>query len=263
MKKKTTQYNYGLKFDRPDPEHYVFGASSIPFEILQEDGDWTPYLPVQEFQNLNGIETYACATVTLLNCVEILIKKQYGIERNYSDRFLANISGTKEGGNSPQVVCEFLRKIGVVEQDKWPFGPDINTFEKFYSPIPQALQELAKEFTDEWDFKHEFVPPIITEIQKALQCSPLMISVYAWVRDQNNLYYNPHMTDNHATTLIKLVPDVCKVVFDSYDPVIKDLKWSDTPTIVKRFYIKKKIVAPKNYWFVDIIKNLIDFILWR
>src|SRR3990167_4962175 len=97
--------NYGLIIEKPQKEDYIFGASPLPYEELQPDGDWTSFLPYKEIQNLNGIEPYACVSFTILNCVEILIKRKYGKDTNWADRFLAANSGTKEGGNSPNVVC--------------------------------------------------------------------------------------------------------------------------------------------------------------
>src|SRR3990167_8789817 len=109
--------SYGLLPDVYNPEDYKFGSGQIPMEVLQENGDWTSYLPAKEYQNLNGIEPYACVTFTILNCIEILIRKQYGVETNWSDRFLSAISGTKEKqGNSPNVVAQSLRDKGVALQ---------------------------------------------------------------------------------------------------------------------------------------------------
>lgn len=236
---------YGFKLDEIKPEDYIFGGGKIPTEILQSDSDWTSYLPEKEYQNLNNIEPYACVTFTVLNCVEILIKRQYGEDKNYSDRFLAAISGTKEGGNSPQIVCEFLRKIGVVPQDLWPFDSSINTFEKFYSPIPPKLYELAKEFNEEWDFRHEYVPTNKESISAAIQSSPLLVSVPAW-NERNGKYYRPDgVPDNHATTMVYERLGDFRRIFDSYadgagDPAIKDIEWEMMPTVIKRFWIKKR-----------------------
>src|SRR3990167_9136057 len=145
-KKMMNQRNYGFHPDVQKDEDYLLGGSSpLPIEVLQANQDWTLFLPKKEFQNLNAIEPYACVSFTILNCVETLIKRKYGIETNWSDRFLAANSGTKEGGNSPNVVCEFLRKLGVVPQEFWPFHCSITSFEKFYEPIPENLKELAKE----------------------------------------------------------------------------------------------------------------------
>lgn len=251
--------NYGLKLDKQEPQDYVFGAV-LPTEILQQDGDWSDHLPVKEFQNLNGVEPYACVSYTLLNCVEILIKRKYGVEKNYSERFLAAISGTKEGGNSPKTVAEFLRKIGVVPQEIWPFDTSIDTFEKFYSPVPAKIYQIAEEFRKEFDFKYEFVPSNHTSITRALKSSPLLISVSAWFENDKGQFYRPDgMTDNHATTLFVEKEGEYMRVFDSYDrPVIKDIVWTAIPQQVMSFKIAKKSVDKPllgNFW-----QGIIDFI---
>lgn len=239
--------NFGLKIDEIKPENYVFGSvlSPVPFEELQPNGDWTAYLPQREEQNLNGVEPFACVAFTVLSCCEMLVKRQYGEDKNWSDRFLAAISGTQEGGNSPHIVCEFLRKAGVVPQELWPFDKSIDTFEKFYVPFPKELENLAKEFNNEWDFKHEYVPSTPEAIIKALKCSPLGLSVAAWSQ-RNGIYYKPNgAIDNHFTTLIKLEEGKYKRVFDSYadgegDPFLKDYEWDTLHSVIKRFWIKKK-----------------------
>jgi hypothetical protein len=239
--------NYGLKIDPIKPEDYIFGSSPVSIEVINNSGNWENYLPTTEVQNLNGIEPFACVSFSLLNAIEILIRYQYGIEENFSDRFLASVSGTKEGGNSPQVVCEFLRKIGVVSQDLWPFNKDIKSFDDFYKPVSPKLYELAKEFNDKYEFKHEYVD--VEHLDIALKCSPLMISVPAWYINEKGRYYRPlGIQDNHATLLININNDSMKV-FDSYDsPIIKELEKDVKPMMAKRFYIKKKVKTKKTCW---------------
>lgn len=244
--------NYGFKKDVIVPEDYIFGGlTKIPKENLQPDKDWTPYLPMKEYQNLFGVETFACVTFTILNCVETLIKKKYNEERNYSDRFLAAISGTKEGGNSPKIVGEFLRKIGVVPQELWPFSENINTFDKFYEKVPPKLYKLANEFNAEWEFGYEYVMP--GGLEEALISSPLLMSVSAWHQDKDGYYYNPGVSNNHATTYVKAVSNDYRLVFDSYDSVSKKVKWDTMPEVAMRFYIKKKAKEAKS-WLVRLIE---------
>lgn len=242
--------NYGLTFEEIKKEDYVLGGfSRMPKEALQEDGDWTNHLPEKEFQNLNAIEPYACVAFTVLNCSEILIKRKYGEDTNYSDRFLAAISGTKEGGNSPQRVCEFLRKVGVVPQEVWPFNKSIDTFGKFYEDIPPKLYELAKEFNERWVFKHEYVPTNHKAISEAITLSPLLVSAAAWFK-RNGKYYRPEgLSDSHATTMFYNREGEFRRVFDTYDsPHIKDLEWESIPMVVKRFHIEKRTTKRCTFW---------------
>lgn len=233
---------YKLILDTPEDGDYIFlGAfTKIPEEVIQPDMDWTPYLPKKEFQDIGRIETFACATFTILNCVEILIKKKYGLDRNYSDRFLSVVSGTDRDGNVPKVVAEFLRKIGVVTEDVYPFNS--TGFDDFYKPLSPKLHELAREFNAEWDFMHEFVEG--KDIDKALTMSPLLISVSAWFKDSNGLFYCPKgMRNNHATTYVKKATDH-RLVFDSYDSYfgthLKKVHLDAIPMTARRFWIEKK-----------------------
>ena len=245
--KKEERKQYGFIKDVPSEKDYVFGASGVPMTVLVEDGDWTPYLPDKEYQNLNGVEPYACVTFTILNAVETLIFKQYGIRKNFSDRFLAAISGTKEQqGNSPREVGDALRKHGVTLEEVWPFSSDVSTYETYYAEIPDEARKIAKEFTDEWVFSYESVPTNPDAISAALKCSPLLMSVYAWLEGPDGRYIRPQgYSDIHATTLFYERQGEFRRVFDTYadglgDPAIKDVHWDAMPEVVKRFYIKKR-----------------------
>ncbi len=68
--------NYGYIPDIDKEEDYVFGGGQVSGEIINPSGNWKPYLPVKELQNLNNIEVFACVSFTILNCIEILLKKQ-------------------------------------------------------------------------------------------------------------------------------------------------------------------------------------------
>lgn len=252
---------FGFNLDEPSNKDLVFGTS-LPYIELQSDGNWESFLPDREFQNLNGVEPYACVTYTVLNAIETLIKRKYGISKNYSDRFLASISGTREGGNSPRTVCDALRKNGVPLQDIWPFNQNVDTFQKYYEEIPEEVKEIAKEFLNEWDFKYEVVPSTNTMISLALKTSPLLISVSAWF-EKDGIYYRPEgMIDNHATTLFVQSEGRYRRVFDSYDqPCIKDVDWNAMPMQIVRFHIEKLETPPsKPYWFVELFNSLWSFI---
>ena len=242
MENKTRQY--GFLFDEPSPEHYVFGSfGNVPMTVLNPSRDWRPYLPVKEYQSLIQ-ETFACVLFTILNCVEILIKKKYGIEKNYSDIFLAKLLETQQnGGSSPQKAAELLRKAGVPPEEVWGI-------EHLFTEIPQEIITEALKFREEYEFLHDFVVPNHTAITSALECSPLLISVPAWFKNTEGVYYRPTgMTDNHATTLVYEEQGEFLQVFDSYadsevDPSLKELDWSISPMVVKRFWIKRREEVP-------------------
>ena len=246
-KKKIRQY--GLQLSFPEAGDYILGGESkLGREVLQESGQWDGYLPVMEYQNL-GSETMACTAFGTLSAVEILIKKLYGNEQNFSDRWLAWCAGITQQGASPHQTAEYLRKTGSPFQERWDYTPDINTWEKFYETPPAKLIDYAKE-DFAYNFKHEYVQPFEADIKTALKFSPLGFSVYAWV-DEEGVFYKPRgATDNHWCVCYGwVVGEDGKTywrIFDSYDNSHK--LYADLPMIVKRFEITKKDVKKGKSW---------------
>jgi hypothetical protein len=242
--------NYGL-LHQPIVigEDYVLGGyGSLGGDVLQPDGDWSAYLPGDEFQNLNGIEPSACATFGTLNCVETLLRR-LGLDRNYSDRFLAKASGTTAQGNSPHVIAEYLRKNGDVLQEIWPFDATIKTFADFYADIPRNVYALATAFIDEFDFKHEYIPTDPNSLKSALKLSPVGFSVYAWVLDPKTGYYvKPQgVIDNHWVECYGCKEGEYWNIFDSYDNTHKKVAWNALPQIAKRYSITR-VVESETWW---------------
>jgi hypothetical protein len=260
---------YGFKFDIPSPEHYVFGGvGNVPMEILQPGGDWRSFITEHEVQNLKGYETNACVIFTMLRCIEILIKRKYNISKDYSKRFLAAMVDTSIDGCSPQQAAEILRAFGVCDETVWPFS-EADTKEKFFAPIPQAVKNIAKEFLNEFDFKHDFVPPNPVAIASALECSPLLFSASAWFKNGDRYYFPPGMNHNHATTLVYEKETEYRQVYDSYadgegDPFLKEIEWMSLPMVVKRFWIESRVTAVTSpspwQWLFDIIRAILEII---
>jgi hypothetical protein len=135
---------YGYIKDEIAPDHFIFGSGQLEGEILQPYGHWSDFLPPDEFQNLNGVEPYACATFGTFNAAEILLRRR-GIIANFSDRFTAQVSGTQfRRGNSPHTVAEYIRKQGAVPEEAWPIAPEIDTFDKWYAEPGKRLYDLAR-----------------------------------------------------------------------------------------------------------------------
>lgn len=246
---------YGLILEEPIVDKdYVFGAANeIGGDELVPSGDWSGWLPDIEVQNLNGVEPYACVSFATLNCVEILERQEYGATTSYSDRFLANVSGTAAlKGNSPQKVAETLRKGGCVQEKDLPFDSTVTTFEKFYAPIAKYLYSTALVFIAEYDFGHEYVPTDAKSLMNALKYSPLVFTTYAWVQDENGLYYRPQgLQDNHATVCFDFKENEYWLIFDSYmdrdnttaslGTTIKKIRWDTLPMQAKRFTLHRQI----------------------
>lgn len=245
--------NYGLIIEKPKDEDYVFGGQNLGDIPINPSGNWSEFLPDNEVQtNDSHFETYACVSFATTNVVEFLEKQEFGARQNWSDRFLATISGTMAfKGNTPQMVAETLRKKGCVEEKDYPFDSTINTYEKFYAPIPQNLQTLALQFPLEYDFGHEYVPANADAMKEALKYSPLLFTTYAWVQDENGYYYRPQgMTDNHATVCYGYEDGKYWKIFDSYlanGIVLKKVRWDTLPAQCKRFTLHRNVKV-ESYW---------------
>lgn len=233
--------NYGLIKDKILPEHYIFGDLQIVAPPVQPDGQWDAYLPYDELQTMRGIETFACCTFGTLNCLEILIRKLYGRTANYSDRFLANVSGTETlYGNSPHTVAECLRKRGSPPEEIWPFSDDIDTYEKYYAPIPQSVTDNAHVFIETYDFLHDWVPNDSKSMMDALRYSPIGMTVDYNGIDENGIWIHrgPSDGDHHWVCCYGYEEGKFWKVFDSYDATHKKITWDHKPDLIKRYALR-------------------------
>lgn len=250
--------NHGLIISEPIEGDYVLGGSVHLYgDVLVRDGQWNEYLPTDEFQNL-VIEPLACASFGTLNCIETLINREYGSSNNYSDRYLAEISGTTTVGNDPHTVAEILRKKGCVEEKDWPYTPDLDTWAKFYKTPDVGLDTLALEFVAEYEFGHEYVPNDPVSMMEALKYSPLGFScnLYSqvdgvWVRPVNG-------RDNHWVCCYGYEENHYWKIFDSYDNSHKRVAWSNVPNICKRYTLNRQVIN-ETAWtqFVKLLRNIL------
>lgn len=238
---------YGFITPKYDEKDYVtFGATKIPEEILQPDGNWLAFVPLEEQQKIN-IETYNCTGFGTTNTLEILHKRKFGTEINLSDRALGILANTWPPGNDPRTVAETLRKQGDVYESSLSFTPDINTLEKYYSPRPLTLDLLAEcqRFLDTYDFGYEWVfrgEADHEKLKQALKFSPLGVSVVAWRQEDDGLYFKDKgEQDTHWVTLIQF--DEIKnawLIFDSYPPYLKYLRTDYDFGYALRYWLAKK-----------------------
>lgn len=213
------------------PDQYIFGAGNVGLQVVQEDGNWGPLLPIEEVQNIRDIETYNCTAFGTTNAVELLLYKLTGKRLNYSDRWVGIIAGTQAPGNDPHKVAEAIRKYGLIPEEMLPFADDIKTIDEYYSfkgADKEACYRAGREWLATYEFKHEwtFTPgqPILEQLNNmklALKGSPQCVAVYAWASTEKDVYYK-NGQENHWTTIYN-IEDYMKV-FDSYKPFKKDLE---------------------------------------
>jgi len=267
---KYTPTPHGFQPIEITPDQYIFGSEQLQGVVLREDGQWYGWLPQIEIQRKYGLETMNCTVYGTLNCLEILHKFHFKEEVNKSERFTGIKAGTTQNGNNPHTVAESIRKDGVVDDIMLPFSESIDTWEKYYGPLPIASQllKLAKEWLAGYTFGHDWVafPGSSTAIEQkiddmklALRYSPLGASVHAW-REKNGLYVKQKGdSDNHWVTVYGYEDGKCWHIFDHYDNVHKKLAWNYDFGFVKRYTLTKNTVVVTN-WFDAILKRIRQFL---
>lgn len=174
------EINHGVILGSGTENLYIGGT--IPYQIVNESGDWRPYAPKHEKQR-DPLETMACVSFSCNNCIEIQYNF-YGDEPNFSDRFLAKMSGTTPQGNWCDRVADTARKIGLVKEEEWP-NNRYKTWAEYYAEIPQSVKDKAVP----QPILYEGVTVNVANLKKELKHAPLQIVI-------------PSEHPNHAVTLV-------------------------------------------------------------
>lgn len=194
-------------------------AGTIQYEVRNPSGDWRPYLVRGEKQHSNVVDNMDCVAEATNNVGEIQIKQQTGQEVNFSDRFLAKMSGTTTQGNWVYIVLDTWRKIGCVLEEEWPRPPSPNyTWNDYYASIPQFIVDRApSQSIHKYDLQYEVVGNTADAIRYHLKHAPLMVTL-----------------PGHEVAGVVLSADNKTLTYlDSYDPFIKTRPISDIDWIYK------------------------------
>lgn len=241
----------------------VFG-SSLSFVAkgapIQLDGNWTPYLPKPERQSReeadgSTFDTMSCATFGTDNQVEMYVRKVFGRDIDYSDRFLSKSSGTTPQGNDPHLVLESLRKQGTVEETLWPWSSEITTWAQYFADIPRNIYAVATSWMAEFDLWHDYVPTDPATIRQALKYSPVAVSVLSLIDPDTGLYYKPDgygLRDTHWAVIFNMDEQGNYDVFDTYEPFVKKFKAGYKFERAKVITITRQIV--NEYWWMVFLK---------
>lgn len=179
------------------------GGSPLPwaesFINRNPSGVWpTPGPEVQK----SLVDTMACVSYSAVHCIESQIKFLTGQDVNFSERFLAKMSGTTQNGNYLQTVLETIQQYGLVPDSLWP-EPDVFDWNTFYMAIPQAVIDQGKKFLEQWSVDGKWV--LASQVGDALKQAPLQDVISA---------ENP----THAVEEFQV-----NTYFDTYQPFVKPL----------------------------------------
>lgn len=237
---------------------YVLGVSPLAQIPLQPDGQWTAFLPDVELQ-ARQIETYNCTGFNTLNCLE-MIGKRLGKDNNYSDRFLGLSAGTYPPGNDPNTVAQAIRHNGCIPESMLPFSESLSNIDEYYSfkgGLENVCNWQGMQWLKVWDIGHEWVSPNSIAMMKALQYSPLGVSVNAWER-QGNVYIR-NGEDNHWTTIVGYQENKYWICYDSYiadGSPLKLLAWDYGFKYIKRYHLEEKVTQEQLTIFRKILEAM-------
>lgn len=214
------------------PQDYMAGAFTfISYGERNPSGDWRPYLPVKEIQ-YGKEDSLSCVSFSAANALEVQIKHQTGQEINFSDRWLAKMSGTTREGNWLYKVGDTVRKFGMVLETDYPTSPNY-TFDQYHADIPEPLYseliEKGKAFLRQWDVKTEFVPATKEAMLKHIKHAPLQI-----------------VLPGHAILNFLCEQDVVNY-FDTYAPHEKKAPYANVEAAYKYVLTPKDMPEPKKF----------------
>lgn len=287
MKINEKKFNDGLKIIEPPEDNWLLGANSkVGGDVVAEDGDWTKWFPIGERQKRARVEPMACVTFATLNSVEIQIKRliDLGIidtepikdwldennEINFSDRFLAFISGTTENGNSLNNPPEALRKLGCPPENIWPHSDDF-TWSTYYKVPSTEAYKKGKELLNYFDFEWHWLPRtylmmggkmrgylvVQHTISEALKQAPVVIGAATcpgWFGSEEIKACN--LAANHASVIAGEKVGDYRIDFNSYEPHIKKLDWYYKIHFATQVFVKPKTnILKKNNMLTKILKD--------
>lgn len=227
---------FGLINKPIDPQRWIYKSNSpLLGGELNSSADWEQYLPVVEYQNLYGFDTMACVTYSFLNCIETLWKFQGNSERNFSDRFLATMSGTTHAGNTFDGVSDGARRCGLVNESQYPHNAD--SWNEYYKAISADILEIGKRFLKDYEIKAEYVRTYrLDHIMEALKSSPLQVTV-KYASGEGNL--NPTGDWNHAVTCYGYKENEYWKIYDHYSQTKKKYAWNYEFGAINKFTLQK------------------------
>jgi len=236
--------NYGFVRPTIDDTHYL--AGTLPKVILQDNADWTDYLPQYEPQFNANFDSDGCTVWGSENGIETYIKKLTSLDENYSERYIYILSNIIPPGGDPHKVMETIRSYGMIPNSALPMTQN---FVEFLQPKPmtQDYLSIGQKWLDEFDFKHEWIisKPTKTDdrvslIKEYLKYSPICVSVTAWHQD-GDVYVDKGQPNCHWCLCYGFDDEKrAWKIFDSYDQSTKLYSYDSNIEFAKRLYITIK-----------------------
>ena len=230
---------------------YVADVNSpIVYKIIVVDGKWLGFESAGEQQIGVYFDTMACVTFSAIKCIVLQLNRAKAAGEipadilarcqelgylnaaglfDFSERFIAKMSGTTTGGNSARAVWDTVRHCGLLGQQDWPYPNTQRTpvfsWDDYYAEIPQELKDKALLALELFDIVYEQLGDVsLPNLEKHLKQAPIQILTYTcppWNTTDIVLACGIHPS-THATVCGGIEAGYIDDL-DSYDPFDKKL----------------------------------------
>lgn len=231
--------NFGVILgDAPDTYRAGRVGGALPFIERNALGNWESDLPAEERQYNDGGDSMSCVTFAELNGVETqeFHLDVTGEHPEYSDRWIAKMSGTTREGNYLYKVADAIRRFGLVKEESYPKPSSPWTWDQYHANIPEPLFSQLKaegqEWLKKWDVKYESVATDKASLMRHLKMAPLTVVV-----------------PGHAILNFQTTADLIRY-FDTYPPHKKSA--SSILQAMKVVLYPKEQAVPDEHLLVDI-----------
>lgn len=241
------------------PSAFRFGSNQFIDVPLRDDGDWRPYLPPEEHQKKNGVESSACYIEAQQHAIAIIQEAQFNLpDQNYSARFNALLSDGGIYGGDPLFGADSMRKIdGLIPEYMLPFADYIKSWQEFHSfngGDEIACRDEGKKFLENWKLNYDIVfsrdeslDTKFAKLKQALNFSPCPISLYGKIDEQGNYEEKPDgVQDTHLALAVHVDENNCIWIFDTYSPFLKKLPANYNSDFCMRWGVSKLEVVKKK-----------------
>lgn len=242
--------NYGLIEEKPSLSDLSYGIGEK--HILSESRDFTNFLVKKEYQRdyKNNYDVSGCVTFSMLNCFETLLLRNYGLSVNFSDRYTVVASGTKPSiGNSISKVFDTIKRLGVVEEEWYPFESE--TLDEYYKKIPEHITRRGELIKNSYDFQIQWIgwEGVSNEaLYDYLQYGPIQVTLRAWgATNAKGIYDYVRKDTNHAVMLYKMDEKGNKWIYDHYEKSIKQLSPEFYIKSAAQFYVSIRTLSPFHF----------------
>lgn len=232
-------------------DNHVLGASGIALPVIKVDGDWRKYRLPFESQLEKTFDTFGCTVYGTLKAIAKLEYFIYGTQSNYSERFTYNEVGISPPGSDPHLVATTIRGTGLLNQID--LSDDVDSLAVFMSPrpAPVELRIKALKWSNKRQLGHQWLWPTapdqktkIAILKEALTKGTVSVSVSAWYKNNDGLYYSPPGISNGHWTQLEYIDDSGMYVDDSYND-------AQSETNLKKLTLDHNIEFAKVYFFTE------------